>query len=237
MASAVGMDKAMMKCVFGARGLPQCAHVTVLRRRALAEPEVVAGELAERLGLPVFVKPANLGSSVGISKARTPAELVDALKVAADYDRKIVVEAAVPDAREIEVAVLGNDEPIASVPGEIVPSREFYDYEAKYLDGASRLAIPADLPADMGARLQGLAIEAFRAIDGAGLARVDFLVGREHGDVFVNEINTMPGFTTISMYGKLWAASGLTYPELVDRLVQLALERHAEKQQLRVSPF
>ncbi len=237
LASSVGMDKALMKRVFGAAGLPQCAYDVVLRRRVLAEPEVVAGELMDRLGLPVFVKPANLGSSVGISKARTREELVEALGLAADYDRKVVVEAAVPNAREIEIAVIGNDDPIASVPGEIMPSREFYDYEAKYLDGSSRLAIPADVPADMAVRLQGLAVEAFRAIDGAGLSRVDFLVDAETGDVFVNEINTMPGFTTISMYSKLWAATGMTYPELVDRLVQLALERHAEKQQLRVSAF
>jgi len=237
LASSVGMDKALMKRVFGAAGLPQCAYDVVLRRRVLAEPEVVAGELIDHLGLPVFVKPANLGSSVGISKARTPEELVEALGLAADYDRKVVVEAAVPNAREIEIAVIGNDDPIASVPGEIMPSREFYDYEAKYLDGSSRLAIPADVPADMGARLQALAVDAFRAIDGAGLSRVDFLVNARTGDVFVNEINTMPGFTTISMYSKLWAATGMTYPELVDRLVQLALERHAEKQQLRVSAF
>jgi D-alanine-D-alanine ligase len=237
LASSVGMDKALMKRVFGAAGLPQCAYEVVLRRRVLAEPEVVARELVDRLGLPVFVKPANLGSSVGISKARSAEELVEALGLAADYDRKVVVEAAVPDAREIEVAVIGNDDPIASVPGEIVPSREFYDYEAKYLDGSSRLAIPADVPADMGQRLQALAIEAFRAIDGAGLSRVDFLVNGATGDVCVNEINTMPGFTTISMYSKLWAATGMSYPELVDRLVQLALERHAEKQQLRVSAF
>ena len=237
LASAVGMDKALMKRVFGAHGLPQCAYAVVLRRRVLAEPDVVAGELEARLGLPVFVKPANLGSSVGISKARTREELIEALRLAADYDRKVVVEAAVPNAREIEVAVLGNDDPIASVPGEIVPSREFYDYEAKYLDGASRLAIPADVPDEMRARLQALAIDAFRAIDGAGLSRVDFLIDGQRGDVFVNEINTMPGFTTISMYSKLWAATGITYPELVDRLVQLALERHAEKQQLRVSAF
>jgi len=237
LASSVGMDKALMKRVFGAHGLPQCAYVVVLRRRVLAEPAMVAAELEATLGLPVFVKPANLGSSVGISKARTREELIDALKLAADYDRKVVVEAAVPHAREIEVAVLGNDDPIASVPGEIMPAREFYDYEAKYLDGASRLAIPADVPDEMGTRLQALAIDAFRAIDGAGLSRVDFLIDGESGTVFVNEINTMPGFTTISMYSKLWAASGVGYAELVDRLVQLALERHAEKQQLRVSAF
>ena len=237
LASAVGMDKAVMKQLFAARGLPNCPWEVVLRRRVLAETDVVASELVDRLGFPLFVKPANLGSSVGISKARTHDELMDALKLAADYDRKVVVEAAVPRAREIEVAVLGNDEPIASVPGEIVPAREFYDYEAKYLDGASRLAIPADVPAELGARLQQLAVDAFRAVDGSGLSRVDFLVDGDTSDVFVNEINTMPGFTTISMYGKLWAASGLSYPELVDRLVQLALERHAEKQQLRVSAF
>lgn len=237
LASAVGMDKALMKTVFGARGLPQCAYEVLLRRQVLADPDAVAADLLSRHALPLFVKPANLGSSVGISKARTQEELVEALKLAADYDRKVVVEVAVAHAREIEVAVLGNDDPIASVPGEIVPSREFYDYEAKYLDGASRLAIPADVPADLGSQLQALAIEAFRAIDGAGLSRVDFLVDGASGAVYVNEINTMPGFTTISMYGKLWAATGLTYPELVDRLVQLALERHAEKQQLRVSAF
>ncbi len=237
LASAVGMDKAVMKTLFVARGLPVCAWAFESRRRVLAEPGAVADDLAARLGLPVFVKPANLGSSVGISKARTIDELVEALKLAADYDRKVVVEAAVPHAREIEVAVLGNDAPMASVPGEIVPSREFYDYEAKYLDGASRLTIPADVPDALGQRLQALAVEAFRAIDGAGLARVDFLVDGERGDVFVNEINTMPGFTTISMYAKLWAASGLAYPDLVDRLVELALERHAEKQQLRVTAF
>jgi D-alanine-D-alanine ligase len=237
LASAVGMDKAVMKRVFAAHGLPQCAYDVVSRRRVLADVDGVAAELAAHLGYPLFVKPANLGSSVGISKARNADELVEALKLAAEYDRKVVVEAAVPNPREIEVAVLGNDDPIASVPGEIVPSREFYDYEAKYLDGASRLSIPADVDEAMGSRLQALAIDAFRAIDAAGLSRVDFLVDGQTGDVFLNEINTMPGFTTISMYSKLWAATGVTYPELVDRLVQLALERHAAKQQLRVSAF
>jgi len=237
LASAVGMDKAIMKRVFAAHGLPQCAYDVVSRRRVLAAVEEVAAELAAHLGFPLFVKPANLGSSVGISKARNADELIEALKLAAEYDRKVVVEAAVPQAREIEVAVLGNDDPIASVPGEIVPSREFYDYEAKYLDGASRLSIPADVDDATGSRLQALAIDAFKAIDAAGLSRVDFLVDGGTGDVFLNEINTMPGFTTISMYSKLWAATGVSYPELVDRLVQLALERHAAKQQLRVSAF
>ena len=237
LASALGMDKAAMKLAFAASHLPICPYAVVWRREVLAEPAAVAEDLAGRLGLPLFVKPANLGSSVGISKARTHDELVTALRLAADYDRKVVVEAAVPHARELEVAVLGNDDPIASGPGEIVPSREFYDYEAKYLDGGSRLSIPADLPPAVAARLQAIALAAFRAVDGAGLSRVDFLIDGERGEIVLNEINTMPGFTTISMYSKLWAASGITYPDLVDRLIALAIERHADKQQLRVSAF
>ena len=157
------------------------------------------------------------------------------MALAGSFDRKIVVEAAIPDAREIECAVLGNDEPEASVPGEVIPSREFYDYEAKYIDEGSRILIPADLPKTTAQDVQRLAIEAFKAIDGAGMARVDFLLSRPDGTVYVNEVNTIPGFTTISMYSKLWAASGVEYPALLDRLVSLALERHAEKQQLRTS--
>jgi D-alanine-D-alanine ligase len=183
----------------------------------------------------MFVKPANLGSSVGISKAKDAAALADAIDLAGSFDRKIVVEAAVPEAREIECAVLGNDDPAASVPGEVVPSREFYDYEAKYLDEGSRTIIPAELPTATTAEIQRLAIASFQAIDCAGMARVDFLLSRSSGAIFVNEVNTIPGFTTISMYSKLWAASGLAYPELLDRLIGLAFERHAEKQQLRTS--
>ena len=183
----------------------------------------------------MFVKPANLGSSVGISKAKDRTGLADAMALAGAYDRKIVVEAAVPEAREIECAVLGNDDPDASVAGEVIPSREFYDYEAKYLDEGSKVVIPADLPPEVTAEVRRLAIEAFKAIDCAGMARVDFLLARRTGEIFVNEVNTIPGFTTISMYSKLWAASGLEYPVLLDRLVALALERHAEKQQLRTS--
>jgi D-alanine-D-alanine ligase len=185
----------------------------------------------------MFVKPANLGSSVGISKATDAETLHAALRLAADYDRKVVVEAAVPHAREIEVAVLGNDDVQASVAGEIVPSREFYDYDAKYLDSGSELRIPAPLDDAAAARVRQLAIEAFRAIDGAGLSRVDFLVDGETGAVWLNEINTMPGFTSISMYAKLWAASGVAYTTLIDRLIALAIERHAEKQRLRLSAF
>jgi D-alanine-D-alanine ligase len=181
----------------------------------------------------MFVKPANLGSSVGISKAKDAAGLREAMDLAGSFDRKIVIEAAVPDAREIECAVLGNDEPQTSVPGEVIPSREFYDYEAKYLDAASQTVIPADLPPHVAEEIQRLSIAAFQCIDCAGMARVDFLLSRASSAVFVNEVNTIPGFTTISMYSKMWEASGLSYTALLDRLVELALERHAEKQQLR----
>jgi D-alanine-D-alanine ligase len=233
--SAAGMDKAVMKTLFAAGGLPIVPHLVALRRDWERDGRDVTRRVRDDLRYPVFVKPANLGSSVGISKARSDAELTVAMDLALQFDRKIVIEAAVPDAREIECAVLGNDEPRASVPGEIIPSREFYDYEAKYLDEASELLIPAPLSAAETARIQQLAVDAFRAAEGAGMARVDFLIGRGTGEVFVNEVNTIPGFTTISMYPKLWEASGLPYPALIDRLIELALERHSEKQKLRTS--
>jgi D-alanine-D-alanine ligase len=235
LASAVGMDKAVMKVVFAERGLPIVDHAVVRRRDWQADPGAVHEAVVSRLPFPLFVKPANLGSSVGISKARNAPELDRAITVAAEFDRKIVVEAGVPNAREIECAVLGNDEPEASVAGEVIPSREFYDYEAKYLDSGSKTVIPADVPPETAAEVQRLAKEAFIAIDGAGLARVDFLLARDTGRIYLNEVNTIPGFTTISMYSKLWEASGVSYPVLLDRLVQLALDRHAEKQQLRTS--
>ena len=235
LASAVGMDKGMMKVAFAARGVPVCPSRVVLRHEWQGDAARVTAELERALRYPMFVKPANLGSSVGISKARDAAELAAAMTLAGSFDRKIVVEAAVPDAREIECAVLGNDMPSASVPGEIVPSREFYDYESKYLDEGSRSIIPADLPAAVGERVQQLSIEAFKAIDGAGMSRVDFLLSRTDDSLFVNEVNTIPGFTTISMFAKLWAASGVSYPQLLDRLIALARERHNEKQQLRTS--
>jgi D-alanine-D-alanine ligase len=235
LASAVGMDKAVMKVVFAARGLPVADYVVVRRKEWLATPDAMLAAVTARLSLPLFVKPANLGSSVGISKAKDIDDLRHAIDLAAEYDRKVVVEAAVPRAREIECAVLGNDEPEVSVPGEIIPSREFYDYEAKYLDDGSRLVIPAELEPAQAAEVQRLAIEAFRAVDAAGMARVDFLVSGENGRAFVNEINTIPGFTTISMYSKLWAASGIDYPTLLDRLIALAIERHTEKQHLRTT--
>jgi D-alanine-D-alanine ligase len=235
LASAVGMDKAMMKLVFAAKGLPICDYDVVMKREWQRDERSVLQRIVNRLGFPVFVKPANLGSSVGISKAKHVAELRTAISLAAQFDRKVVIEAAVPKAREIEVAVLGNDTPEASVPGEIIPSKEFYDYESKYLDGASRDVIPADLPPELAAKIRALAIDAFTAVDGAGMARVDFLLAADTGLLFLNEVNTIPGFTTISMYSKMWAASGLAYPALIDRLIALAIERHADKQQLRTS--
>jgi D-alanine-D-alanine ligase len=233
--SSLGMDKALMKVVFSARGLPVCAYRVVLRRDWERRREDVLPDLERALGFPMFVKPANLGSSVGISKAKDRPGLADAIDLAGSFDRKVVVEAAVQDAREIECAVLGNDEPAASLPGEVIPSREFYDYEAKYIDNGSRIEIPADLPAADISTIQRLSIEAFEAIDCAGMARVDFLVERSSGRIYVNEVNTIPGFTTISMYSKLWAESGVDYATLLDRLIALALERHSEKQQLRTS--
>ena len=235
LASAVGMDKAVMKVLFGANGLAQVDHRLVRSAAWQDDPAAIRQMIASELGAPLFVKPANLGSSVGISKVKTPDDLDAAIALAAQFDRKIIVEAAVPNAREIECAVLGNDTIETSVPGEVVPSREFYDYEAKYLDQGSVLRIPAPIEPDEAAEVRRLAEAAFRAIDGCGMARVDFLLNDETRELFVNELNTIPGFTTISMYAKLWEASGLAYPQLLDRLVELALERHADKQQLHTS--
>jgi len=236
LASAVGMDKAAMKLAFAAKGLPICDYEVVLRRDWQHDERATLQTVVDRLGFPVFVKPANLGSSVGISKAKHVAELRTAIKLAGEFDRKVVVEAAVPKAREIEVAVLGNDEPEASLPGEIIPSGEFYDYEAKYLNADSRDVIPAPLPERLTQEIRSLAVAAFKALDCAGMARVDFLLADDgSGSLYVNELNTIPGFTTISMYSKMWAASGVSYPQLIDRLIALAIERHAEKQQLRTS--
>jgi D-alanine-D-alanine ligase len=235
LASAVGMDKGIMKVLFAARGLPVCPYRVILRHEWERDPDAIERMLADALGYPMFVKPANLGSSVGISKARSAPELREALTLAGSFDRKIVIEAAVPDAREIECAVLGNDQPEASTAGEVIPSREFYDYEAKYIDEGSKVIIPAELLPGTLAEIRRLSIEAFKAIDGAGMARVDFLLSRRDQSIYVNEVNTIPGFTTISMYAKLWEASGLGYRALLDRLIQLALARHAEKQQLRTS--
>ena len=234
LASAAGMDKAVMKVLFAGRGLAVGEWHAFIRSDWDRERRAILERIGT-FGLPVFVKPANLGSSVGISKVKTQAELIPAIELALDFDRKVVVEAAVPRAREIECAVLGNDDPKTSVPGEIIPSREFYDYEAKYLDEGSKTVIPAVLPADTVAEIRRMSVEAFRAVDGSGLARVDFLVDGNSGAIYVNEINTMPGFTNISMYSKMWEASGVSYPALVDQLIQLALQRHEEKQKLKIS--
>jgi D-alanine-D-alanine ligase len=229
------MDKAAMKLVFIAKGLPVCDYEVVMKRDWQRDERRVMNTIVDKLGFPLFVKPANLGSSVGISKAKHAAELRTAINLAAEFDRKVVVEAAVPQAREIECAVLGNDEPEASVPGEIIPGREFYDYDAKYLDDSSRTVIPAELSERQAGEVRRLAIDAFRAIDCSGMARVDFLLAGDSGVIYLNEVNTIPGFTTISMYSKMWEASGVPYAKLIDTLIALAIDRHAEKQQLRTS--
>jgi|Deesub1362A_J573_1020465.scaffolds.fasta_scaffold03484_2 D-alanine-D-alanine ligase len=227
--SAVGMDKALMKATFAAYGLPQVHYRVVLRRDWEADPDRVIRDIEDALPYPMFVKPANLGSSVGITKAHNRDELIAGLSEAARYDRKLIVEEGIDRAREIECSVLGNDQPEASLPGEIIPSREFYDYAAKYLDNASKLLIPAPISAEQTRLVQELAVAAFKALDGAGMARVDFLLSRDDGRIYVNEVNTIPGFTSISMYPKLWEATGLPYPRLIDRLIELALERHADR--------
>jgi D-alanine-D-alanine ligase len=236
--SALGMDKAVFKDVMRAHGLPIVDYVLVKRKAWEADPEGVMDRAEAALDYPVFTKPANLGSSVGISKCHDRAGLAVGLAEAARYDRKLLVEMAVPAAREIEVSVLGNDDPVASVPGEIIPGREFYSYEAKYIDvgdDASELLIPAPISPEMAERIRDLAVRAYKAIDCAGMARADFLLSRETGELYVNELNTIPGFTAISMYPKLWEASGVSYPELIDRLIELAIERYEDKERSETS--
>ena len=231
--SAAGMDKDIMKSLFIAAGIPIVKHVTILRSAWEKDPKRVQKLMESKLTYPVFVKPANLGSSVGISKAHNRKELGPAIEEAAKFDRKIVIEQGVggkkEKAREIECSVLGNDEPVASVPGEIVPGKEFYDYTAKYVDEGSQLIIPAKLTKAQTKKVQDMAVDAFKAVDCSGLARVDFLMDPKTQKIYLNEINTMPGFTSISMYPKLWAASGLAYADLIDRLIQLGIERHEDK--------
>jgi len=237
--SAAGMDKDIMKSLFIAAGIPIVKHVTILRSAWEKDQKKVQKLVESKLTYPVFVKPANLGSSVGISKAHNRKELGPAIEDAAKFDRKIVIEQGVggkkEKAREIECSVLGNDEPAASVPGEIVPGKEFYDYAAKYVDEGSQLIIPAKLTKAETKRVQDLAVAAFQAVDCSGLARVDFLMDPKTRKIFLNEINTMPGFTAISMYPKLWAASGLAYADLIDRLIQLGIERHEDKKKNQYS--
>jgi D-alanine-D-alanine ligase len=225
LASSVGMDKAMMKAAFAAAGLPQVPWLLVRRVDWERDNNQTLAHIEANLRYPMFVKPANLGSSVGISKATDRDTLQLGLREAAGYDRRIVVEQGV-DAREIEVSILGNDDPVASVPGEIVPSNEWYDYQAKYLGGESRIIIPAPIAPEIAEQVREMGIRAFKAIDGSGLARVDFLLDRTNETLYLNEANTMPGFTSVSMYAKMWEASGLSYSALLDRLIELAIERH-----------
>lgn len=228
LASSLAMDKIASKQIFLALGLPVTPFRAATRATWEAAPQSVITDIEAHLRYPVFVKPANLGSSIGINKACDSAELRAALDDAARYDRRLLVEQAVAQAREIECSVLGNDEPIVSVPGEIVPSNTFYDYAAKYLDGRSELLIPAPISPELAAQARKLALQAFTALDGAGLARVDFLLEGPTGRLYLSEVNTMPGFTSISMYPRLWEASGISYPELCDRLIELALARHTD---------
>ena len=226
LASSLAMDKELMKRICQQRGLP------VVEYALLSRANLDTTDVCKRFGFPLFVKPANLGSSVGISKAHDCAELDAALKLAAEFDRKIIVERAIVG-QELECAVLGNDEPIASIPCEILPSREFYDYEDKYLLDKARIELPARIPAAAMEELRRLAVECYRAVECSGMARVDFLLESATGKLYINEINTIPGFTSISMYPKMWEHSGIPMPKLIDRLIELALERHAAKKATR----
>ena len=233
--SAVAMDKVIQKHLCGSAGIAQVAYVPLLASAWQQDRNTCVAEIENKLAYPIFTKPANLGSSVGITKCHNQAELLHGLDQAAKFDRKIIVEQGIESPREIEVSVLGNDQPRASVPGEIIPSNEFYDYDAKYVDGKSAEKIPAELPKAVIQKIQAIAIQAFKTLDLAGMARVDFLVARDSQDIYLNEVNTIPGFTSISMYPKLWQASGLLYPQLLDRLIELAFERHQRKNQLATS--
>jgi len=229
LASAVGMDKWMMKNVFAQAGLPQVHYIGLLRSRWERERDAVIQEIEQHLGYPCFVKPANMGSSVGISKAKDRDGLIAALDLAAQFDRRLVVEQFVK-ARELEIGVLGNEQVVTSVVGEVVAAKEFYDYEAKYKGAGTELQIPAQVPQHVAEAIAHMAVRAFQAIDGTGLSRVDFFWDEAHDQLYINEINTMPGFTPFSMYPMMFQAAGIHYSELIDRLVQLALERHADKE-------
>jgi D-alanine-D-alanine ligase len=232
--SALGMDKGVFKDVMRFHGIPVLDWIVATRRQIEQNVDSVVERAMQVAAFPLFVKPANLGSSVGVSKCRSRSDVLEGLLEAARYDRRVIIERGI-NAREIEISVLGNEQPRASLPGEIIPSREFYSYEAKYVDDRSELLIPAPIPPELVRKVQELAVRAYQAIDCAGMARVDFLLektsptGDEPGELYLNELNTLPGFTRISMYPKLWEAGGLSYPALVDRLIELALERKAER--------
>jgi D-alanine-D-alanine ligase len=233
LASAVGMDKDVMKRLFAHAGLPVLPFRVVRSSELPCCIDRLVADLELDFGYPMFSKPANLGSSIGVCKIHSKGELAEALAFSSQFDRKIVIEKGI-DTRELECAILGNDRPQASVVGEILPGREYYDYEAKYADPNSRLEIPASIPEDRSEEIRNIAVKAFELIDGSGLARVDFFMERSTGAIWINEINTMPGFTPISMYAKLWAASGVDFSELMRRLVRLGMERHAERMAFRV---
>lgn len=235
LASAVGMDKVMMKKIFAHEGLPQCEYTYFTRQQWNKEQAKHIADIEQQLGYPCFVKPANLGSSVGISKAYDREQLLSAVSHALQFDRKVIVEQHI-DGREIEISILGNDDPKASIPGEVIATSDFYDYHAKYVDGNTALVIPPEnLSLALQEELQTLAIQAFQAIDGSGLARVDFFVRHSDEQVMINEINTMPGFTPFSMYPLLWLESGKSYQQLLDDLIAFALERYNEKQAIHIS--
>ncbi|MBN1453724.1 MAG: D-alanine--D-alanine ligase [Anaerolineales bacterium] len=231
--SSVGMDKGIFKDVMIANNIPVVDTLVVLRRKIEQDMETVIRNAEKMSGYPLFTKPANLGSSVGVTKCNNRSDLQEGLIEAASYDRRVLIQRGIKNAREIEVSVLGNDDPQASVPGEVEPSREFYSYESKYVDGTSGLLIPAPLPAETIELIRQIAVRAYKAIDCAGMARVDFFVEKDTNAIYLNEVNTIPGFTQISMYPKLWDASGLTYAKLVDRLIELALERKAERDRIK----
>ena len=229
-ASAAGMDKTIAKKLFKDSGLAIAPYVEILRCDWRSNPEDSIKVMEKDIGYPCFVKPVNSGSSVGITKAHNKDEFKKAMNEACKYDRKILIEKAI-NAREIEVSVMGNDHPKASLPGEIVPCNEFYDYSAKYIDDKSKLEIPAKLPEDLIEKIRESAVKAYKSLDGAGLARVDFFVEKGTNNIIINEINTLPGFTSISMYPKLWEATGLPYSQLLDKLIELAMERYKDKQE------
>jgi len=234
-ASAISMDKDLMKTIFQQKGLPILKWMTIKRKKWQKDKEKILSLVQDDFEYPLFVKPTNLGSSIGITKVHKKEELDKAIDLAASYDRKILIEEGLEEVREIECGVLGNDEPQVSVVGEVRPAGEFYDYDSKYIDEETQLIVPTDLPEEVSGKVQQIALLAFKAVDAAGMARVDFFVSKKENKIYLSEINTIPGFTSVSMYPRLWEASGISYPDLIDQLIQLALERHQDKNQNKIS--
>ena len=234
-ASAISMDKDLMKIIFKQRDLPVLKWMTIKRKEWQKDKEKILSLVQDDFEYPLFVKPTNLGSSVGVTKVHKKEELDEAIDLASSYDRKILIEEGLEEAREIECSVLGNDEPQVSVVGEVKPAGEFYDYDSKYIDKETQLIVPADLPDGVSRKVQEIALRAFKAVDAAGMARIDFFVSKKENKIYLSEINTIPGFTSVSMYPRLWEASGIPYPDLIDRLIQLALERYQDKNQNKIS--